>query len=301
MGKNRRGVAAQRQQAEGAGADGAERQPAGGGHVAGRQLVQGQAQQQDDQDAHGQRHREGPQGIGDEEHAIGFRRRQHRHQSAARGRRDFRRHDGQQPDRRHLLQRMLLLGEHEEGDQEPAGERDRHIQPPQHMGDVERHIPPHGNAEGDEAVHDGGQTHGNGAKEHGHHRMLEDALGLMAEEDPARGIEHGKQREEADIEQPQRHRDGMLAGKGDGELVQRQRQHAGAHGGREPVGRELAHRLAQTAERHMTAGSGLRCTRRRHDNLLWVGLVARSSRTGPKIPARYRSHKQIFCIGSIFI
>jgi hypothetical protein len=208
--------------------------------------VQRHAKHKDDDDAHGERHRAGPQHVDRDQHrqlqvTIGEMRRE---QSAAYGR-NLRGHHGQQPDSRHLFDGMALAGEHHEWDQEAAGNRHGGIEPPQDMGNVDRHRSDASQPEHEKAVENGRQAHRNAAEEHRHDRMAEDSARPVEIEHPPRRVERGKEHEEADIEHPQAFGDRPEARNLHGQSCQGERKDAGAHRHREPVRGELAHHFAR--------------------------------------------------------
>ncbi|MCY1176857.1 hypothetical protein D9M73_171440 [compost metagenome] len=191
-----------------------------------------------------------------------------RRQQATAGGRHFCRDHRQQPHRGHLVDAVLLTREHHVGNQHAAGQRHRHIQPPQHFGEVNHTVAPARQSEHQEAVDDGCQAHRDGAEEHRDRRVAEDPSCLVEKQQPTRGVQRRKQQEQRDIEQPQGFGKGAQGGHGDRQLRQCQRQHTGAHGGREPVGRELADHLAGMLQMTERFDSGLDAIGACHGELL---------------------------------
>jgi len=184
-----------------------------------------------------------------------------RREQPAAGARHFGSDDRQQPYRGHAVQAVLVTGEHHVRDQHATGERHGGVDPPQDVCDRYDAIPEPCDAEGEAAVDDRREAHRDGADEHRHGVMPEDAPRLVPEHHPARAIKAGEQREECDIEEPQHLADGFKRRPDAGHLRQREREDTGAHRRGEPVGRELTNHLAgmiEPAERLEAAENGVR-------------------------------------------
>ena len=249
MGGEHRGRrAAQYQETQGTGGDRTQRQPARRRHTGRRQPVQRQAQQQDHQQAEGDRHRIGPEHIAGDEYGEVLAGRQVRQQQAATGRRHLRGHHRQQPDRGHLVDAMRLAGKHQIGDQHPASQCHGHIQPPEAECQGQHRRAPARQAEQQQAVDQRGQAHGDGADRHRDGGVGEDLAGLVEEQQPAGGIEPGEQAEQQHSEQPEAFGEDVQSRKLPGEGGQSEGQHASAHGHGEPVGGELADDLQGAVE-----------------------------------------------------
>lgn len=78
--------------------------------------------------------------------------------------------------------------------------------------------------------------------------MPENTASSIEEENPARRVEAGKENEERNVEKPQALRDEPYAAYLHGKLAERDGQNASAHGGGEPVGRELPDDFPRTGK-----------------------------------------------------
>ena len=167
------------------------------------QFVDRHAQQQDHQNAHGQRHGTGPKRVAGDEHGelcVGADQMWRQQPSAHR--RHFRGDDRQQPNGSHLVDTVDLPGEHHVRDRDAADQREPSVEPPQRLRNVDRDRAPSRDAKRQKSIDDRGQPHGNAAEKHRDHRMAENAPRPIKEENPARRVEDGKQSKKADIEQP---------------------------------------------------------------------------------------------------
>ncbi|MCY1521610.1 hypothetical protein D9M68_564310 [compost metagenome] len=135
---------------------------------------------------------------------------------------------------------MILAGEHQIGHQQGHAQRQRHVQPPEPMGQGEHAFAPVRHAEQHQAVDQGGQPHGNGAEEHRLHRVQQHRPQGVAEHQDARDEQQGETGEEDGIEQPEDFAQAPLQRPAPGQRRDHQCQRAGAHGHGEPVGCELA-------------------------------------------------------------
>ena len=113
-------------------------------------------------------------------------------QETATGCRNLSGHHRQQPDSSHLVDAVILTGKHQVGDQHATAQRHGHIDPPQHFGHLHHAVTPARYAEHQKTVDDGGQAHGDGAKEHRHCGVPENALRLVEIQHPARAIKHAE-------------------------------------------------------------------------------------------------------------
>ncbi|MNS82432.1 hypothetical protein D3C72_1161780 [compost metagenome] len=123
-------------------------------------------------------------------------------------------------------------------------------------------------AEYQEAIDDGRQAHRDGAEKHRNRGVAENPPRLVEKQHPTRRVYRRKQQEQSDIEQPEGFGKGVQGRYGDRQLRQCQRQHAGAHGGREPVGGELADHLAGMLQMTERFDSGLDAIGACHGELL---------------------------------
>ena len=174
--------------------------------------------------------------------------RQMRGEQAAARTCDLRRDHRQQPHRGHAVERMFVPSKHEVGDRYTAGERHRDVDPPQCLGDRDHASAEPRQAERQEPVDDRRQPHRDRADEHRHGVVPEDPPRLVSEHRPARGVEPGEQREERDVEVPQRLADRVQRCADARHLRQGERENAGAHRSGEPVGGELPDHLARGVE-----------------------------------------------------
>ncbi|MNQ93823.1 hypothetical protein D3C85_1093050 [compost metagenome] len=213
--------------------------------------MQGHAQHEDGEDAERHRQRHRPQHIAGDQHLkLRVRIHQVRRQQAAAGSGDFRGHYRQQPHGGHLVDAVFLAGEHQVGNGHAAQQCQADVEPPQRLDPGQDAHAPAIDAEHQATVEDGRQAHGDGAEEHRYGGMGEDPPRFIKEQHPARGVQQGKQHEQADGQQPQGFGQGVQAGYID--LRQGQGEHAGAHGRGEPVGGELTDhftRMRQLAQR----------------------------------------------------
>ena len=172
------------------------------------QLVQRKPQEQQHEDAHGERHRARPKDIAEDEGEESLGGREMRRQQSAACGGDLRGDDGEQPHRRQLLHRVLLAGEHEIRDGEAANDRHCGVGLPKSARDADgKPAPEEIRAEGEKAVDDGREPHRDGPKKHRHHRVPENQRRFAREEDPARAVEKAEQREERNVREPQTDRD----------------------------------------------------------------------------------------------
>jgi hypothetical protein len=88
------------------------------------------AEQQDYKYAHRHRNRKRPKRIAKDQYGKGLRRREVGKEQSATDRGNLRRHNGQEPNARHLLNAVLLQRKHEEWDREAANDGHDHVKPP---------------------------------------------------------------------------------------------------------------------------------------------------------------------------
>ena len=113
------------------------------------------------------------------------------------------------------------------------------------MGDGDCGIAEQGRAEDQKPVENCRQPHRDRAKEHRHHRVIENPSRAIKEKYPARGVGDAEQRKQRDIREPENHRAVVQGRDLQWKLFDRQRQRTGSHGDGEPVGREIANDLGK--------------------------------------------------------
>ncbi|MNF96821.1 hypothetical protein D3C84_796240 [compost metagenome] len=213
--------------------------------------MQGHAQHEDGQDAERHRQRERPQHIAGNQHqklTVGID--QVRRQLATTGGGDLGGNHRQQPHRGHLVDAVLLAGEHQVRNGHAAEQRQPHIEPPHGLDPGHDAFTPAIDAKQQATVEDGGQPHGDGAEEHRYRGMGKNLPRFIEEHQPACGIQHAEQDEQGNGQPPQGFCRTVQAV--DADLHQGQGQDPGAHGRGEPVGGELTDdftRVSQMAQR----------------------------------------------------